>query len=252
MLTGWSTKTFDGWQIWEAAMSPSFYLFPLLLTWLFLKIHLIWSFPRWAFFLGNSLAVQWLGLGTFTAVAWLQSLARELRSCKLRGAAKQKTKNLFLEPIPYSLHPSLSKSPAPSSLHFIPATCSQNHKDHMLILSHGPDLRFCMLPPLIHLHLSHLLPLHLYFWFNTHIFTSNLPKVKKLKWRTTDAHIDTLHFWDSVILRQGWGIDEYVVLEGWWYLQDTGVVLGNSKSHIRKLRMPEREWELSENRVGFL
>ena len=31
----------------------------------------------------NSLAVQWLGLGAFTAVARVQSLVRELRSCKL-------------------------------------------------------------------------------------------------------------------------------------------------------------------------
>ena len=32
---------------------------------------------------GNSLAVQWLGLGTFTAVSLVQSLVRELRSHKL-------------------------------------------------------------------------------------------------------------------------------------------------------------------------
>ena len=36
---------------------------------------------------GNSLAVQWLGLGTFTARAWARSLMGELRSCKPRGAA---------------------------------------------------------------------------------------------------------------------------------------------------------------------
>ena len=30
--------------------------------------------------LGRSLAVQWLGLGTSTAVAWVQPLFRELRS----------------------------------------------------------------------------------------------------------------------------------------------------------------------------
>ena len=36
---------------------------------------------------GNSLAVQWLGLGTFTASAQIQSLVRELRSCKPRGQA---------------------------------------------------------------------------------------------------------------------------------------------------------------------
>ena len=43
--------------------------------------------------LGNSLAVQWLGLSTFTAVARVQSVVRELRSHKLRGmATKNKTK----------------------------------------------------------------------------------------------------------------------------------------------------------------
>ena len=31
---------------------------------------------------GNSLAVQWLELGAFTARAQVQSLVRELRSCK--------------------------------------------------------------------------------------------------------------------------------------------------------------------------
>ena len=37
---------------------------------------------------GSSLAVQWLRLGTFTAVAQIQSLVEELRSCKLHGGAK--------------------------------------------------------------------------------------------------------------------------------------------------------------------
>ena len=32
---------------------------------------------------GNFLVVQWLGLGVFTAVAWVQSLIRELRPCNL-------------------------------------------------------------------------------------------------------------------------------------------------------------------------
>ena len=43
--------------------------------------------------LGNSLAVQWLGPGAFTARAWVQSLVEELRSCKLHGAAINKKKN---------------------------------------------------------------------------------------------------------------------------------------------------------------
>ena len=39
---------------------------------------------------GNSLAVQWLGLGAFTAGAWVQSLVKELRSCKSCDVAKKK------------------------------------------------------------------------------------------------------------------------------------------------------------------
>ena len=42
--------------------------------------------------LGNSLAVQWLELGAFTARPWVQSLVRELRSHKLRGMAEKKKK----------------------------------------------------------------------------------------------------------------------------------------------------------------
>ena len=34
--------------------------------------------------------ILWLGLGAFTAVAWVQFLVQELRSCKPRGAAKEK------------------------------------------------------------------------------------------------------------------------------------------------------------------
>ena len=41
----------------------------------------------------NSLTVQWLGVGTFTAMAWVQSLVGELRSGKPRSATKKK-KNL--------------------------------------------------------------------------------------------------------------------------------------------------------------
>ena len=41
---------------------------------------------------GNSLAIQWLGLGTFTARALVQFLVRELRSRKLSGTAKTKKK----------------------------------------------------------------------------------------------------------------------------------------------------------------
>lgn len=34
----------------------------------------------------NSLMVQWLGLRAFIAMAWIQSLVGELRSCKPHGA----------------------------------------------------------------------------------------------------------------------------------------------------------------------
>ena len=39
---------------------------------------------------GNSLKVQWLGLSAFTTLAWVPSLAGELRSCKPRSVAKKK------------------------------------------------------------------------------------------------------------------------------------------------------------------
>ena len=44
----------------------------------------------------NYLAVQWLGLGTFIVVAWVQSLVGELRFHKTNGTAKkpQKTTNI--------------------------------------------------------------------------------------------------------------------------------------------------------------
>ena len=41
---------------------------------------------------GHSLVVQWLGLGVFTAGAWVQSLVRELGSYKVSGVAKKKRK----------------------------------------------------------------------------------------------------------------------------------------------------------------
>ena len=37
---------------------------------------------------GNSPVVQWLGLSTFTARVWVQSLSGELRSCKPSFLAK--------------------------------------------------------------------------------------------------------------------------------------------------------------------
>ena len=41
-------------------------------------------------YVGNFLVVQWLEFGAFTAEAWVQSLARELKSHKKRGTAKNK------------------------------------------------------------------------------------------------------------------------------------------------------------------
>ena len=61
--------------------------------------------------LGNSL-VQWLGLSTFTSVAWVQSLVRELSNIrKPPGTAKKKERNYnnkylksnSLDLLPYTL-----------------------------------------------------------------------------------------------------------------------------------------------------
>ena len=41
---------------------------------------------------GTSLVAQWLGLHAVTAVAQVQSLVRELKSCKLYSAEKKKRK----------------------------------------------------------------------------------------------------------------------------------------------------------------
>lgn len=41
---------------------------------------------------GNSLIVQWLGLGTLTVRAWVPTLVEELRSYKLCVEAKRKTR----------------------------------------------------------------------------------------------------------------------------------------------------------------
>ena len=53
--------------------------------------------------LGNSLAVQWLGLGALTARAGVQSLVGELRSCTQRGTTEKKKKKSII----LSLDPSL-------------------------------------------------------------------------------------------------------------------------------------------------
>ena len=56
--------------------------------------------------LGNSLAVRWLGLHAFTAVARVQSLVGEIRSHKPQGTAKKKEKKrktLNVQMAPFSL-----------------------------------------------------------------------------------------------------------------------------------------------------
>ena len=51
---------------------------------------------------GNSLTVQWLGFGAFTAVAWVQSLVGELRYCKPQGMAKKKGERVKKEIVSYN------------------------------------------------------------------------------------------------------------------------------------------------------
>ena len=48
---------------------------------------------------GITLKVQWIGLLIFTAVAKIQCLVRELRSCRLHGTAKKKKNLMSLLPI---------------------------------------------------------------------------------------------------------------------------------------------------------
>ena len=45
---------------------------------------------------GSSLVASWLGFQAFAAVAWVQFLVGELRSCKPDGVAKEK-KKFFLK-----------------------------------------------------------------------------------------------------------------------------------------------------------
>ena len=50
---------------------------------------------------GSSLVVQWLGLGSFTAVARVPSLVGELRSHKMHGTAKKKKASKKLDNTSY-------------------------------------------------------------------------------------------------------------------------------------------------------
>ena len=47
------------------------------------RINYFFKVSQW-----SSLVVQWLGLGIFTTMAWVQSLVIELRSDKLHGKPK--------------------------------------------------------------------------------------------------------------------------------------------------------------------
>ena len=62
---------------------------------------------------GSSLEVQWLGLGAVTAVARVQSLVGELKSCKPHGAAQPKTKKVVLADSTPVSNPSFSNLPCP-------------------------------------------------------------------------------------------------------------------------------------------
>ena len=48
------------------------------------RINYFFKVSQW-----SSLVVQWLGLGIFTTMAWVQSLVLELRSYKLHGKSKK-------------------------------------------------------------------------------------------------------------------------------------------------------------------
>ena len=52
------------------------------------RLFMLNSFSLKIIHLGNSLAVQWLGLGAFTAKAQARCLVRELRFCKPHCVAK--------------------------------------------------------------------------------------------------------------------------------------------------------------------
>ena len=54
--------------------------------------------------------VQWLGLGTFTAMAWVQSLVRELRSYKPLGVDKKKKKRKKEGLLPNTIYKKLTQN----------------------------------------------------------------------------------------------------------------------------------------------
>ena len=56
------------------------------------SLRTVWKSLRNPTVAGNSLAVQWLGLAAFTAVAWVGSLVGKLRPCKLCGMMRKERK----------------------------------------------------------------------------------------------------------------------------------------------------------------
>ena len=56
------------------------------------SVHRAWSTHFLKIFGGDSLVVPWFGLGAFSALDEVQSLVRELRSCKLCSETKKKKK----------------------------------------------------------------------------------------------------------------------------------------------------------------
>lgn len=99
-------------------------------------------------------------------------------------------------PLPRSSFPVAFILFQPLAIKTVRTTCWLCHTDQILNFAHTPAY-LC-------LSFFHLPPLHLYFCFNPQRFTSNLLKAKKLKWRITDAHIETLYLRDSAILKQAW------------------------------------------------
>lgn len=162
------------------------------------------------------------------------------------------TRGSFLKPTPCS--PFLLLTQPRSLVVFIssqtPAfkilwtTCWFGHQDQTLdlVLSLPLYLSLCL-----SFSLSHFPSLLLYFWFNPQRVTSSLVEVKNLECRSTDHHLETFLLWDAVILRHIWVGKGSDVLEAWWYFQDTGVILGNGKSHIRRFWMPDWEFETLVN-----